>query len=36
MNNRDLSVQEESSEIEGGIEKALKEIDLIQEERRVW
>ena len=33
MNNRDLSVREESAEIEKGIEKALKEIDLIQKEK---
>jgi hypothetical protein len=32
MNDRDLSVQEQSAEIEKGIEKALKEIDLIQKE----
>jgi len=33
MNDRDLSVREQSAEIEKGIEKALKEIDLIQKEK---
>lgn len=35
MNERDLSVREESAEIEEGIEKALEEIDLIQKEKGV-
>jgi len=33
MSDRDLSVGEKSAEIEKGIEKALKEIDLIQKEK---
>jgi len=33
MNDRDLSVREQSAEIEKGIEKALEEIDLIQKEK---
>jgi hypothetical protein len=33
MNDRDLSIREQSAEIEKGIEKALKEIDLIQKEK---
>ena len=33
MSDRDLSVGEQSAEIEKGIEKALKEIDLIQKEK---
>jgi|GEM_PF-2597608 len=33
MNDRDLGVQEQTTEIEKGIEKALKEIDLIQKEK---
>lgn len=33
MNDRDLSVGEQSAEIEKGIEEALKEIDLIQKEK---
>ena len=35
MSDRDLSVGEESAEIEKGIEKALKEIDLIQKEKEL-
>jgi hypothetical protein len=33
MNDRDLSVREQSAEIKKGIEEALKEIDLIQKEK---
>jgi hypothetical protein len=33
MNDRDLSIREQSAEIGNGIEKALKEIDLIQKEK---
>jgi len=33
MNDRDLGVREQSAEIENGIEKALKQIDLIQKEK---
>jgi len=33
MNDRDLGVREQTAEIEKGIEKALKEIDLIQKEK---
>jgi len=33
MSDRDLSVGEQSAEIEKGIEKALKEIDFIQKEK---
>ena len=33
MSDRDLSVGEESAEIEKGVEKALKEIDLIQKKK---
>ena len=35
MSDRDLSVGEGSAEIEKGIEKALKEIDLIQKEKEL-
>ena len=35
MSDRDLSVGEGSAEIENGIEKALKEIDLIQKEKEL-
>lgn len=35
MNDRDLGVQEQSSEIEKRIEKALKELDLIQKEKNL-
>ena len=35
MSDRDLSVGEESAEIEKWIEKALKEIDLIQKEKEL-
>ena len=35
MNDRDLSIREQTSEIEKGIEKALKEIDLIQKEKNL-
>jgi len=33
MNDRDLGVREQITEVEKGIEKALKEIDLIQKEK---
>jgi hypothetical protein len=35
MNDRDLGVKEQSAEIEKRIEKALKEIDLIQKEKNL-
>jgi len=35
MNDRDLSIREQSAEIEKRIEKALKEIDLIQKEKNL-
>ena len=35
MNDRDLSVREESDEVEKSIEKALKEIDFIQKEKEL-
>ena len=35
MNDRDLSIGEQSAEIEKGIEEALKEIDLIQKEKNL-